>query len=130
MYPQSMAEARKTNLTLALIVAVILRIAWTLAPTGMARALVSSQGLVSLIFWLIVMNVVLAIFNLIPIPPLDGFGVLEGLVPSSWDRAMGFLRQYGMWILLLLLVGGGIGFLTGPLYEALAFPLLKLAGLM
>jgi Zn-dependent protease len=119
-----------SNLILALIIAVIVRIAWTVTPTGTANVLMSSPGLVSLIFWLIVMNVSLAIFNLLPIPPLDGFGILEGLVPPSWDRVMAFLRQYGMWILLFLLFFGGVAFLVGPLYQALAFPLLKLAGLM
>lgn len=119
-----------SNLVVALVVAVIMRIAWVASPTGMENALRASAGLVSLVFWLIVMNVSLAIFNLLPVPPLDGFGVLEGLVPPSWDRAMVFLRQYGMWILLLLLVAGGVGFLITPLLKALAFPLLRLAGLM
>jgi Zn-dependent protease len=119
-----------SNLILGLIVAVILRAAWVVAPDGVGSALYSNSGLVSLIFWLIVMNVSLAIFNLLPIPPLDGFGVLEGLVPPSWDRAMTFLRQYGMWILLLLLVAGGVGLLVGPLLRALAYPLLQLAGLI
>jgi Zn-dependent protease len=119
-----------SNLTLALVVAVILRIAWIAAPAGMNSALMSSPGLVSLIWWMITINVLLAVFNLIPIPPLDGFHILEGLVPPSWDRAMDFLRRYGMWILLLLLLFGGITFLIGPLYRVLAYPLLQLAGLM
>jgi Zn-dependent protease len=119
-----------SNLALALVVALILRVAWLAAPAGVAHALASSAGLVSLVVWLIIMNVLLAVFNLLPIPPLDGFGVLEGLVPPSWDRVTDFLRRYGMWILLFLLVGGGVSFLIGPLYQALGYPLLRLAGLM
>jgi Zn-dependent protease len=119
-----------SNLMLAFVAAVILRIAWVASPGGMARALGTSDGLWYLAYNLVALNVVLAVFNLLPIPPLDGFHILEGLVPPSWDGILAFLRQYGMWILLLLLIGGGVGLLVSPLYNFVAFPLLKLAGLM
>jgi Zn-dependent protease len=117
-----------SNLILAFIAAVILRLAWIASPTGMAQALWTSEGLWYLAYNLVSLNVVLAVFNMLPIHPLDGFHILEGLAPPAWDRALAFLRQYGMWILLLLLLVGGR--LTGPLYGALSFPLLKLAGLV
>jgi Zn-dependent protease len=52
-------------------------------------------------------NLTLAFFNLIPIPPLDGSHIFSGLLPAeqarSYDRLMG---QYGMFILIMLMISG------------------------
>jgi Zn-dependent protease len=47
-------------------------------------------------------NILLAAFNLIPIPPLDGFGVVQGLLPPRLAVMLEPLRQYGVLILLLV----------------------------
>ena len=68
---------------------------------------------------LVFINVVLAIFNLIPIPPLDGSKILAGLIPSSQEWIYK-LEQYGFIILILLMVTGIIGkilnFIINPIY--------------
>lgn len=51
----------------------------------------------------IVVNLVLAIFNLIPIPPLDGSRVVIGLLPSAAARRYGKIEPYGFLILFILL---------------------------
>ena len=48
-------------------------------------------------------NVALGVFNLIPLPPLDGFGFVFGLSPSPVRRALAPVATYGPWILLALL---------------------------
>lgn len=53
-------------------------------------------------------NVVLAIFNLIPIPPLDGSKILAGILPGE-NRWLDQLEQYGIIILLVLVFSGAIG---------------------
>lgn len=53
---------------------------------------------------LIVFNVVLAVFNLLPIAPLDGFAVAVGLLPRDLSLSFARLEQYGPLILILLLV--------------------------
>lgn len=53
-----------------------------------------------LFFWGVRLNVFLAIFNLVPIPPLDGFTILMGMLPRKLANQIAPLRQYGMLILL------------------------------
>jgi Zn-dependent protease len=71
-------------------------------------------------------NIALAAFNLIPIPPLDGFGVLQGLLPGRMSLALEPLRTYGPIILLVLVflpsLGGPniIGILMSPIVRAIA----------
>lgn len=58
---------------------------------------------------LIIMNVNLAIFNLLPVPPLDGSKILYGLLPIDWaDEYNDFMRSYGQILLILLIlpIGG------------------------
>ena len=54
--------------------------------------------------YLIRTNVVIALFNLIPIHPLDGFGVVGGLLPSDQAHEWFQLQRYGMIFLLLLII--------------------------
>ena len=62
----------------------------------------------------VLVNVSLAIFNLLPVPPLDGFGVVESLVPASALPAVIFLRRYGFIILVVLMFTGVLGFVMRP----------------
>jgi Zn-dependent protease len=52
----------------------------------------------------VVVNLLLAILNLIPIPPLDGFGVLISLLPPRWEYAIRPWAGYGVILLLILLL--------------------------
>ncbi|MBI5449374.1 site-2 protease family protein [Candidatus Gottesmanbacteria bacterium] len=52
---------------------------------------------------LIIMNVVLAVFNLVPIHPLDGFKIVEGILPEEYSRQWKELEGYGMIFLLFLM---------------------------
>jgi Zn-dependent protease len=62
----------------------------------------------------IIVNMILFTFNVLPIPPLDGFGVLESLAPASFAPLIVSLRSTG-WILLIVLIATGIlGYVLVP----------------
>ena len=62
-------------------------------------------------------NLVLALINLLPIPPLDGSRILASLLPNRWAWRYNQFERYGFILLLLLLVTGSLGAVLGyPLY--------------
>jgi Zn-dependent protease len=74
--------------------------AWELTITGL------KQGLL--------VNLVLFTFNILPIPPLDGYGVLESLAPEALSPLVAGLRPLGFFLLIGFIVTGIIGYLLLP----------------
>lgn len=110
-----------SNLVLATISAIPLRLGW------------SPPGLLQVFLWtMVITNVSLAVFNLIPLPPLDGFSVVQGLLATfrtqwayEWGNKLDRLAPYGPILLLALLSLGWfaglnlLGSIMAPLVEAL-----------
>lgn len=60
--------------------------------------------------WFFIVNVLLASFNMIPVPPLDGHKILVGLLPSFWYPVLAPLERYGFLILIaLFFIGSRFG---------------------
>ena len=76
-------------------------------------------------FLSVVVNVSLAVFNLIPIPPLDGFGVVESLAPTNLYPAIFWLRRYGFLLLFVAMFTGLLGLVMNPVRNVLLDFLLK-----
>lgn len=86
------------NLSLALIFGLLMRF---VLSQGVSSPFVNNlMAVFALIVWI---NLLLAIFNLVPIPPLDGSHILLTFLPRSWDKYRMILQRYSL-ILLLVFV--------------------------
>lgn len=107
------AAGPASNLVLAVAAAVIIRLVIP-APGGTPAVAIGApfaEGLARLLE----INVLLAIFNLLPIPPLDGSGVLAGLLPARGAALLDKISPYGFVVLYALLLTGTLGTLiVGP----------------
>lgn len=68
------------------------------------RDIGQSQPVAVILYTLLSINLVLAVFNLIPVPPLDGSRILAMLLPAQYDNVMATLTQYGPFILLFMIL--------------------------
>ncbi|HTA21220.1 MAG TPA: site-2 protease family protein, partial [Polyangia bacterium] len=70
-----------------------------------------------LIQYVLALNLSLLFFNLLPLPPLDGGAVLEGILPDSLQIVSQTLRRYGIVLFYVLLLSGAINFVMRPAGE-------------
>jgi Zn-dependent protease len=70
------------------------------------------------VYWAVLVNVLLAVFNLLPVPPLDGGNVLAGVLPESGARLIDAMRPWGFLILIALLYLGVIHAIIDPVRRA------------
>ena len=106
-----------TNLTLAVISALLARFVWLLASllpySAMLKAiLLPFSAMLAASVWV---NLVLCIFNFLPIPPLDGSKILLGLLPDSMAGPLLKIEKYGFVLILILAFSGVLSRLILPL---------------
>lgn len=99
----SAAAGPASNFIQALVGAVLYGITLVVLGTDHPEG-VGALFLLRLLGYVMVINVFVGLFNLIPIPPFDGSHVVEGLLPRSLARAYAGLRRGGMLIVILLIV--------------------------
>jgi Zn-dependent protease len=100
------AAGPASNLLLAVIAAILVRIV-PVSPYTLNETNVSAP-IATLLVTFLQTNVLLAVFNMIPIPPLDGGNVLGGLLPRAVaTRFDAMIRPYGFVLLYVLMLTGG-----------------------
>lgn len=101
------------NLLIAIITFVVFKI--LLVTNAVEWLSVSTAEPVGLLLtYMLMMNVSLAIFNLLPFPPLDGGKILDSILPASMRPVLDLLEQYGFILLLILISVGFTGAIIGP----------------
>ncbi len=94
------AAGPATNIVLALVSAIALGLVargLTAAPTGAMEIFILGLN------YAVLVNLFLALFNMLPIPPFDGSHILEGLLPPRWAAAYDKLRPLGMLLFVALI---------------------------
>ena len=95
-----------SNIAIAVVFGLVLRVLGDGAPLGF----------VLLANIVVIINLLLAIFNLLPIPPLDGSNILFAVLPRRAANVQMFLTRYGFLILII--------FLFSPLFEIIVQPII------
>ncbi len=80
--------------------------------------------LVGILFFALIINLALALFNCIPVPPLDGHWILYGLLPYNAAKALERVSPYGFILLYALMFMGLFRFIFVPVQWVLAYLLL------
>jgi Zn-dependent protease len=113
------------NLTIAICAFIIIKILLSFHVVGLQDFLGRTQNPIAILLdYALFMNVSLAIFNLLPFPPLDGSKILSTFLPASFQPTLDLLEQYGFLILMALLYFGIIRAIMIPVQKAVAFLLL------
>ncbi|HVG33419.1 MAG TPA: site-2 protease family protein [Pyrinomonadaceae bacterium] len=104
------------NLTIAIVTLIIIKI---LQYSGTINQIPESLDM--FLRFALVMNVSLAVFNLLPFPPLDGSKILETFLPESFRPVLSVMEQYGFMILMVLMYMGFFRVIFSPVSVFLQF---------
>jgi len=121
-----------SNFVIFLVATLLLKGLYSIASAGFVGT-VAINLLYSVLFVIIYINLSLALFNLLPIPPLDGFHIVSGLLPKNLRYYWDMLDQYGLYIFIglfyILNRSGLFGiFFSGYLKEVLRY-IFKIVGI-
>ncbi len=103
-----------SNFAVAVVGAAAFFVLRVLAPGGPELKTSIFYPLLLVALFTVAVNVSLGIFNLVPIPPLDGFGVVESFAPAIWIRGVMWVRRYGFILLVVAIFTGGLSAVLGP----------------
>jgi len=107
-----------SNLVLAMLAAIPFRMGWL----DLYASSTSGISLRGILLNFVMINLILTLFNLIPVPPLDGSRVLAWLLPPAWANVMDRLEYFGgMGLMLILYLLSRLGVLSLIMGPAMSF---------
>lgn len=110
------AAGPASNIVIALVAAILLRV---VPVPGGSLGEATLAPLATLLYRMVGLNVLLAVFNMIPVPPLDGGNVLAGLLAGSAADFYDRLRPYGFFIIYGMLLTGILWRIVVPVQDVL-----------
>lgn len=120
------AAGPASNIVLAIVCGIAIRLlvmnGW---GTSMGDGFLPSLG--RIVAMALIMNLSLAFFNLIPLPPLDGSKILYGLSPHAWEKGLWHLEQVGPMVLIAIIAVGmfagfsPIWYVIGPVVSIVCY---------
>ncbi len=111
-----------SNMGLAIISGILLRLLYAMA--GMPEQYSFMGTLIFMVYMSLQINLALAIFNILPIAPLDGSKILSGVLPDKHANIIHFLERYGPFILIGLILFGqatGVSIIGKIIWPFVAF---------
>ncbi|MFT4570450.1 MAG: Zn-dependent protease [Hyphomicrobiaceae bacterium] len=106
------------NLALAAGSAVLLGVVTSMAtPAGAQGGFAVAEPVAIMCVYSIQLNVLLAVLNLVPIPPLDGGRIAVGLLPQAASEALEQVEPFGFLIVVTLLMTGVLSMVLGPVMD-------------
>ena len=100
------------NIATAFVAGLLMRV--------MPKAILLNYAVLNFMVLMVFINLGLAVFNLLPIPPLDGSKILYVLLPPRWMEAYYKLERYGMLILMVLVIFGVVQQVMSPVVRFIA----------
>ena len=113
-----------SNFFMAIAWILIMLFAHNVLDKGMIAATLSGMAEIG-----VLINLILMVLNLFPIPPLDGGRILTGVLPLQWAAMFARLEMVGMWVVIFLLASGILGKILWPMVRGVQTNLYSLFGL-